>query len=124
MTQAQREEYLARNLPAYPAVKLLNSLKGPHYTLFALRAATMAYFVDGTFIMPEYGAARSALILADLGDNRGFYQTVRSLGADYLLRVRGQDHLQEDTFFQNHFKLIYGRPPVELYEIIRTDESQ
>lgn len=120
VTQEQREAYLTRFLPAYPAVKLLNGLKGQHYTLFPLGALPMAYFADGTFIGEEFGTAHLAKTLGERGDNRGFYRELQALGADYLLLVRGRHELHEDAFFQNHFKLIYAQPPVELYEITRS----
>ncbi len=72
--QEQRDAYLTRFSPAYPAVKLLNSLKGQHYTLFPLGALPMAYFADGSFIGEEFGAAHLAKVLGERGDNQRFYR--------------------------------------------------
>ena len=122
VTQEQRDAYVARFSPAYRAVTFLNSLnKGRHYTLYPIggETETMAYFTDGTFIGEDFGIAHSAGVSVALEDNNGFYRALRSLGADYVLLVRGRHTLHEDTFFQNHFKLIYARKPVEYAETLR-----
>ncbi len=117
VTQEQRDAYLPRFLsPAYPAVKFLNSLnRGRHYTVFPIggETLTMAYYTNGTFIGESFGVAHSAGVFVDLGDNKGFYRALRSLGADYVLLVRGRQTLHEDTLFQSHFKLIFACAPVE-----------
>ncbi len=129
VTQEQREKFFARYWPAYPAVKVLNHLKGQQYTLLPVGAFPMAYFADGTFLGEDFGAARQARIFAEHGDSQGLYRELVSLGADYLLLARDPGRLREDEFFRNHFKLVYARPPAdgrtgELYEIARTNEPR
>ncbi len=116
LTQQQRETYWARSLPAYPAIKYLNDLKGRHYTVFAIGSPTMAYFADGAFIGEDYGHARAGRILAARGDNPGLYREAHAMGADYLLVTKSWK-LRRDESFRTHFKLVYSQPSVELYEI-------
>ncbi|MGB9661866.1 MAG: ArnT family glycosyltransferase [Moorellaceae bacterium] len=119
VTQDQRDIYLARHLLSYPAYKFLNDLKGRNYTLYALYDENMAYFADGQFMGDWFGPARYSRIATKLGDSQGLYEELKTLGANYFLinKQRGKVELPDDGFFQSHFKLIYARAYVLLFEL-------
>jgi hypothetical protein len=126
-TPGQRDAYLVRFLPAYPAVKFLNRVnKGRPYTLFPIGddSGTMAYFTDGRFIGEAFGVAHSAGDFANLGDNRGLYRELSLLGADYVLVFGSRQGIHEDAFFQSHFRLVYARAAIEYSEAPPKTEAE
>jgi len=119
--QEQRDAYLSQHLPSYSAYKFLNELKGRDYTLYALYDTNMAYFADGTFMGDWFGPARYSRILSSMESGQDLYEALKSLGAQYFLvsKHRWQVELPDDGFFRNHFKLIYARAYVMLFEVVR-----
>lgn len=122
VTQEQRDEYLAMYLPPYSTYKFLNELKGHDYRLYALYNESMAYFADGIFMGDHFGPARYSRILSKLTDDQVLYRELRTMGADYFLYANwdGMADLPKDMFFysdSSHFKLIYSRPYVSLFEL-------
>jgi 4-amino-4-deoxy-L-arabinose transferase-like glycosyltransferase len=115
-----RDTYLARRLPSYPAYKLLNERHGTRYRVYSLRRENMAYFADGTFMGDWFGPARFSQIFGRLGDARALYAELNRLGADYFLvsTERGNVRLPDDTFFRDHFKLVYAQGPVTLFRLV------
>jgi len=109
VTTEQRVAYLTARLPSYPAYKLLNSLKGRNYALYAFHDASMAYFADGLFMGDWFGPDRYALIDQHLLSGRALYDQLKALGADYFLRRAGKfvPELPNDEFFKSNFKPIY-----------------
>ncbi|MEK6409359.1 MAG: glycosyltransferase family 39 protein [Acidobacteriota bacterium] len=115
----QRDAYLTRELPSYPAYKLLNDLKGRDYRLYALRDERMAYFADGVFMGDHFGPAKYTRILDHMDDSQRLYDELRSLKADYFL-VRNdlaRVTLPHDAFFQSRFKLVYEQAGILLFEL-------
>ncbi|MEW8960034.1 MAG: carbohydrate binding domain-containing protein, partial [Moorella sp. (in: firmicutes)] len=102
-----------------PAYKFLNDLKGSKYTLYALYDENMAYFADGQFMGDWFGPARYSRISSKLSDSQALYEELKTLGANYILfnRQRSRLELPDDKFFQNHFKLVYARAYVLLFEL-------
>ncbi len=115
----QRDAYLIRALPSYPAYKLLNDLKGRDYALYALYDERMAYFADGLFMGDHFGLARYSRILDKINDSQLLYNELRTLGADYFL-IRNdlvKVNLPYDPFFQSRFRLIYEQRGILLFEL-------
>lgn len=115
----QRDDYLTRELPSYPAYKLLNDLNGRHYRLYALRDERMAYFADGVFMGDYFGTAKYSRILDNMDDSQRLYDELRSLQAGYFL-VRNdlaRVTLPHDGFFQSRFKLVYEHSGILLFEL-------
>ena len=116
----QRDAYLAERLPSsYSAYKFLNELKGRSYTLYALFDENMMYFADGTFMGDWFGPARYNRITDRLQDGQALYKELKILGANYLLlsKHRIRVNLPDDEFFNSHFKLVYARANVLLFEL-------
>jgi len=118
-TPQQREDYLTQRLPTYPAYKLLNALKGDNYRVYALYDVNVAYYADGTFMGDIFGPARYAPIAQSLTDGRALYSGLKRLGTDFFLvnSTGWAVKVPEDAFFQQHFKLIYSRTSVRLFQL-------
>jgi len=119
VTRRQRDSYLTHKLPSYPAYKLMNSLSGRNYTLYAIYDENMAYFVDGSYKGDYFGPARYAPVLAKLADGEALYRELKSLGADYFLvnNQRFKITLPQDNFFKENFKLIYPQGSILLFDL-------
>src|SRR6266508_2949637 len=119
VSQAQRDDYLTKQLPSYPAHKLLNGLKGSSYTLYAMQDENLAYFVDGVYKGDYFGPARYARIWDKLNNGQLLYNELKSLEADYFLinQLRMKIDVPQDSFFQSHFKPIYETKAIQLFEI-------
>lgn len=122
----QRDDYLAAQLPSYPAYKLLNDSKGDNYTVYALFDEDMAYFARGKFLGWKFGPTRFARIRGGgpekpgLGDSEALYQWLRKFGADHFLvtSTRSKIDLPDDGFFPSHFRLIYSNQYTRLFELV------
>ncbi|MBI3658305.1 MAG: glycosyltransferase family 39 protein [Acidobacteria bacterium] len=114
----QREAYLLRQIPSYAAIKFLNESKGRNYSVFALYDSEMAYFADGVLMGDWCGPAGMIRMANKLNDSEALYNELKSLGANYLMDSRYfvKVNLPSDEFFFSHFKLIYGRAYVSLFE--------
>jgi 4-amino-4-deoxy-L-arabinose transferase-like glycosyltransferase len=118
VTGAQRDAFLSRALPAYPAYRFLNRLHGREYTVYAVYNENMAYFADGKFEGDWFGPARYSRVLSRMGSSRALYAALRGLGADYLLisdwrRVA----LPMDRFFYQHFTPVFTTGSTWLFEL-------
>ncbi len=122
VTLVDRDRFLSRRLATYPAYQFLNARNGEHYSLYAFEDQFMAYYCDGTFMGDIVGPGRYARIKARLGDGRALYGELRLLGADYLLIPTEGDRPLEDQFFRAHFRLVYARPGVQVFEIARSPD--
>ena len=120
-TQDQRDAFLARNLPTYPAYQYLNSTKGASYVLYALYDENMNYFADGTFMGDHFGVARYGDVLSSGVDGATLYTRLRSLGADHLLvnldRLPPQVPLPQDEWFAQHFTVLFASAHACLYKL-------
>lgn len=119
VTRDQRDQYLARHLPTYPAYQVLNNLKGRNYTVYVLFDEKMGYYSSGIFMGDLFGPARYSRVLRHLADSRRLYAELRSLGADYFLAAVEDRpiRLPADEFFHRHFVPIFARPEVLLFEL-------
>ena len=120
VTPSERDTFLARRLPSYPAYKLLNELRGREYTLYALYDTSMAYFADGMFMGDWVGPASYDRIERALARGQTLYTALRTLGADYFL-VRGDRQavtLPQDEFFDQHFRRVYSAGAIQLFELV------
>jgi hypothetical protein len=85
LDRAQREAYLARSLPLYPALQALNRSRDSGYTLYAFFAENMTYFADGRFLGDWTGPASFLRLPPLAGDPEALRRALRRLGADHLL---------------------------------------
>src|SRR5205807_9871841 len=98
---------------------LLNGIHKSDYTLYAMQDENMAYFVDGTFKGGYFGPARYSRIWYKLSRGQALYEELRNIEADYFLvnEARMKIKLPQDDFFQSHFKSMYERGDVYLFEL-------
>src|SRR5207248_8976283 len=77
------------------------------------------YFTDGLSMGEHFGASRYSLIWDKLDNGKVLFNQLESLGADYFLVNNSgvKIPLPQDTFFQSHFKPIYEREEVHLFEL-------
>lgn len=119
LTPAQREAYLSRRVPLYPAVAYLNRTKGSGYTAWGLHAEHMVYYARGRFLGDWIGPARFALVLAGRPTSEELYHRLRRLGVDHLLVVKNQQELEfsEDASFGRWFRKIYEDSHARVYQL-------
>jgi 4-amino-4-deoxy-L-arabinose transferase-like glycosyltransferase len=119
LTFAQREAYLARRQPVYPAVAYLNRTLGSGYTVWALHAENMTYYARGRFLGDWIGRARFDRMLPGLRGPEDLHGRLRRLGADHLLTThQGLDlPFPEDAAFQRWFQPVYTDPHTRVYRL-------
>lgn len=124
VTADGREAYLARKLPAYPAIAWLNRARGPSYTLWALHAENMTYFAAGRFLGDWFGPESFGRVLAAGRDAESFHRELRRLGVTHLLiperGALGQvivPPVPDDDAFRRRFAIIYQDPGARLYAL-------
>jgi hypothetical protein len=121
-TQADRHAYFTHWLPSYPAYRLLYERRGSRYRLYQYPDEAMAYFADGTFMGDWFGPARYPPVMQGLRDGRALYAELKRLGADHFLvwlnKYGGNETLPADDFFRAHFKPLYVKGPIALFEIV------
>lgn len=130
VTPREREVYLTRRLPLYPALAWLNRTRGSDYTLYALYAENMTYFAAGRFLGDWNGPASFDRVLAAARDAESLHRELRRLGATHLLiPARGAlgqavvPPLPEDAAFRRWFELRYQDPGARLYALRLVQES-
>jgi hypothetical protein len=84
-THAEREAYLLRALPLYPAVARGNALLRPGDRLYGLFAEEMRDHVRGDFLGDWYGPHRFAAVTPLLGEPEALHARLRGWGVDLLL---------------------------------------
>jgi hypothetical protein len=119
LTPAQREAYLTRWQPCYPAVSYLNRTLGTGYAVWALHAENMAYYARGRFMGDWIGLGRFDRMLRDLRDPGDLHGRLRRLGAGYLLLPRPSMALPfpQDVAFQRWFAPVYADSHAAVYRL-------
>jgi Dolichyl-phosphate-mannose-protein mannosyltransferase len=119
LTPAQREAYLARRVPLYPAVAYLNRTQGSGYTAWGLHAEHMVYYARGRFLGDWIGPASFSLVLAGPPTSEEFHHRLRRHGVDHLLVVKEQQALElpEDAAFGRWFQRVYEDPHARIYRL-------
>lgn len=110
VTAEQRNEFLARRLPVYPAIQHLNRTRGRDYALYAFYAENMPYFAKGRFLGDWFGPASFEKVLASGATPGSLHAKLRALGADHLLIVEGRSPplALDDPGFRQHFRTVYS----------------
>jgi 4-amino-4-deoxy-L-arabinose transferase-like glycosyltransferase len=124
VTAGERDAYLGRRLPLYPAIAWLNRTRGSGYTLWALHAENMTYFAAGRFLGDWHGPASFGRVLAAARDAQSFHGALRRLGATHLLIPRRDAYGQvvappvpEDAVFRRWFELVHHDRSARLYAL-------
>jgi hypothetical protein len=115
----EKQQYLDKNVYPYPAINWLNQNKGVDYRVYTLYAENMYYFVNGSMIGEWVGKNRYEEITPLLNDGKKLSEELSSKGANYLLYTshRVKNDFIKDQYFKQHFKLVYARPNIYLYEV-------
>lgn len=118
-TAAAREAFLARELPGYEAIGLLDRRHGGRYTAFAIGAPYLSYHTDGRLLGQHRGPFAAGRVLPLLGDAEALYRELRAMEVDYLLVVhaRGRVALTRDAAFRERFRPVLRRARFELFEL-------
>ena len=116
VTAAERETYLARKLPLYPAVRQLDRISSVAY---AFHAENMKYFYDGPlygdWISPQsYGRFRPLVETPEI-----LHRELRKLGATHLLLSRspGAVRAPGTPVWKRWFRQVYEDPAAEIYAL-------
>jgi Dolichyl-phosphate-mannose-protein mannosyltransferase len=120
LTPGQRQAYLARKQPCYPAVDYLNRAFGSGYTVWALHAESMAYYARGRFLGDWIGPARFDRVLPGLRGPEDFHDRLRRLGAGFLLVPRGTPGLpfpEDGAAFRSWFLPLYADSRASVYRL-------
>ncbi|HTG35460.1 MAG TPA: hypothetical protein VLB76_21265 [Thermoanaerobaculia bacterium] len=119
LTHDQREAYLARWQPVYPAIAYLNRVLGSGYALWALHAENMTYYAKGRFLGDWIGPGRFDRMLPGLRGPEDLHGRLRRLGADHLLTThQGLDlPFPEDAAFRRWFQPVYADPNAHVYRL-------
>ncbi|HET9209125.1 MAG TPA: phospholipid carrier-dependent glycosyltransferase [Thermoanaerobaculia bacterium] len=118
VTTAQRESYLLRSLPFYPAVSWLNRTYGSAYTVWGLHAESMAYLARGRFLGDWFGPAGFVRVLSGVQRPEDLHRKLRGLGAGYLLVTEnGGLPFPEDGAFRRWFMPVYADAHARVYAL-------
>jgi 4-amino-4-deoxy-L-arabinose transferase-like glycosyltransferase len=118
LTAAARERYLARALPAYSALRVLDRRYGDDYTVYALHAENSTYYARGRFLGDWVGSAAFGDVLPLVGDPAALHARLRAMGADHLLLMRGKDYgLGADPAFRRLFLEVYADRHARLFRL-------
>ncbi|HEY3567189.1 MAG TPA: phospholipid carrier-dependent glycosyltransferase [Thermoanaerobaculia bacterium] len=118
VTAAERESYLSRSLPFYPAVAWLNRTRGSAYTVWGLHAESMAYLARGRFLGDWFGPAGFLRVLSGVRQPEDLHGRLRGLGADHLLVTEnGGLPFPEDGPFRRWFTPVYADPHARVYAL-------
>ena len=112
VTAEQRNEFLSRRLPAYPAIRYMNRTRGPNFTVYAFFAENMAYFAEGRFLGDWFGPASFEKVLASSSTPEALHSKLRALGVDYLLILeeRAPPLPLDSPQFAKRFWIVYSDP--------------
>ncbi len=119
VTAAQRDAFLARKVPLYPAVAWLNRTRGA-YTVWGLYAEQVTYFAGGRFCGDLVGPASYGRVLAASPTPAAFHHELRRLGADHLLLPAAfarELPFPEDAAFQRWFEPVYQDANARVYAL-------
>lgn len=118
VTAAEREHYLAREIPGYSALQFLNRVQGARYTAYGVHAENLVYYAEGRLLGDWNGPAGFRRVLPAMKDPDVFHRRLRELGVDYLLRFRaGQSSLPSGLSWRRRFRRIYADGAAEIYEL-------
>ena len=119
VTAQQRDLYLARSLPLWPALDFLNRTRGSDYTVYGFHAENVRYFAAGRFIGEWSGPARYVRLYPLLNDPPALWRELRRLGADYFLVVEGTGVRlpEDDPAFRNLFRRVYSDGAAEVFAL-------
>jgi hypothetical protein len=120
VTALQRNEFLSRRLPAYPAIRYMNRTRGRDYTMYAFHAENMVYFAEGRFLGDWFGPASFEKVLTAGSTPEALHSKLRALGVDYLLVVeeRAPPLPLDSPQFTKRFRIVYSDPHARVFALV------
>jgi hypothetical protein len=120
VTRQERQDYLARLLPGYGAIRWLNDERGADYAVYALFAPSLRYHADGRYLGDLFSPWSYRRLISVLGDSRALYAELEAAGASHFLlrRLTLPATTSEDGFFQRCFRLVWQDSEAVLYEVV------
>jgi 4-amino-4-deoxy-L-arabinose transferase-like glycosyltransferase len=121
VTAEERDEYLRRRLPLYPAVARVNELLRPGDSVYGLYAESMRDFVRGDFLGDWYGPQGYGELGPPGGGSGVLGDSLRSWGVDFLLVARqapvpiavDTERSRLDLVYRDAHALLYAVRPTE-----------
>jgi len=95
VTARERDAYLTRFLPVYPALQILNRSLGSRYAVYVLFRENAAYFADGRFLGDHFGPNRFSRVTEELSDPQRLLGVLRGMGVTHLLVDRTSESGQK-----------------------------
>lgn len=116
-TAAERESYLARRLPLYPAIAHLNRAWGDRWVAFAFDAHRMVYFAKGRLLGNYAGLAPYDRYLPLLAQPEDLDRALARLGVTHLIfeNGRGAQPPAGDPRFGRFFRLAFEDRRAQVY---------
>jgi hypothetical protein len=127
ITAGQRDVYLRKELPGYPAYEWLNRKFGRNYVIYAPGDEKMTYYTDGHFMGDWFGPGGCMQVITKLSDGRALYQQLLAFKADFFLLNENDFRPKvfhglpwfNDDFSRSHFRLVWAVPYIQLFEVVR-----
>lgn len=121
VTAEQRDAYLSRRLPFYPALAHVNRARGGEATVYGLWAEEMIYYAEGCFLGDWYGPTSYRRLLRGVRGAADLHRALDRYGVDYLLVASGRQRLPvpEDAAFRRLFRQVYADPDARVFELMR-----
>lgn len=115
-TAAERELYLARKLPLYPAVRQLDRISS---TAYAFHAENMKYFYEGALYGDWIGEARYRRFFPLVETPAMLHRELRELGATHLLLSKSPGTVRppEPAEWKRWFRKVYEDPAAEVFAL-------
>ncbi len=115
-TAQQRDLYLARALPLYPAIRHLDRISTVAY---AYNAERMKYYYRGELYGDWIGPSRFRRFLPLLETPRILHRDLHGLGATHLLIAKGDTKPPPTAEWDRWFVKVYEDAGAEIYELAR-----
>jgi len=113
-TAGERDVYLARKLPLYPAVRHLDRISAVAY---AFGAENMKYFYDGPLYGDWIGPVSYSRLRPFFKTPETLHRELRELGASHLLLSKKTDPAPESADWQRWFRKVYEDPAAEVFAL-------
>ena len=115
-TEGERELYLTRKLPLYPAVRHLDRISSVAY---AFHAENMKYFHEGALYGDWIGPESYRRFLPLVEKQELLHRELRKLGATHLLMSKSPRAVRPPQAAEWHrrFRRVYGDPAAEIFEL-------
>ena len=116
-TAQERDRYLTRKLPLYPAVRHLDRISSVAY---AFNAEHMKYFHDGALYGDWLGPASYLRLLPLVESPALLHRELRKLGTSHLLMSKKPEAARppRTAEWQRCFRLVYEDPAAEVFALL------